>query len=282
MNTVSRGAPTDYTTTKPGRSLLDEARRATSDLCQRTEIWVRLAKDILAAASDSSLMLDPSCGPDDEPRHIRQSVVTMAGLRQEVRDRFGEWDNAISRAVQAIMDIQWTPLGIEHQPILHAITTLRVVFERPLVLVHDERPGDHLLRAGGPLFARKRDGSNLERHLPALKEAMETLARFSNMLGVLDESGVVAEPSSVKRFAVTQAADSRLSLWTVRKLSKRIGRGSTKIGEWRKAAEPKVPPRKKGQGFRDDELTLIADAARFAGDADAARAILATIGTLPE
>lgn len=282
MNTLTPGAPTDYSTTTPGRSLLDQARRATSDLCRRTVIWIRLSGDILAAASDSSMVIDPACGPSEEPRHIRQSVVTMAGLRQEVRERFAEWDDAIARAVQAIMDIQWTPLGIEHQPILHAITTLRVVFERPLILVHNEQPGDHLLRAGGPLFARKGDGSNLERHLPDLVDARDALARFSNMLGILDESGVVAEPSSVKRVSATQTVDSRSSPWTVSKLSKRIRRGSTKIGEWRKAADPKVPPRTRGQGFREDELKLIAEAARFAGDADAAKAILAAIGTLPE
>lgn len=163
-----------YDRTKPGRNPVDEARRATADLCRLAEIFARVAEDRARA--------------EDLVRDERDKKISE--LRAYIREVYGEWNPAIVRARRAIQAIR--PLaagwGIELGPAERMIDRLKGTFDEPLVLGQGEQPGDHLFRSAASLGFRRGVGSNL--NFSALSEAVAVVATLSNALRGVDEAGL--------------------------------------------------------------------------------------------
>ncbi len=163
-----------YDMTKPGRNPVDEAQRATADLCRLAEIFARVAEDRAQA--------------EDLVRDERDKEISK--LRAYIREVYGQWNPAIVRARRAIQAIR--PLaagwGIELGPAERMIDRLKGTFGEPLVLGQGEQPGDHLFRSAASLGFRRGVGSNL--NFSALSEAVAVVATLSNALRGVDEAGL--------------------------------------------------------------------------------------------
>ncbi len=168
--------PVDYDCTKPGLNRVDEARRATHDLCRLAESFGGIAQRRADAQHD----------PVAERNRI------MVELRDYARVVYGQWEPALVRVRRAIQAIRSAASGwgIELGPADDAINALRVAFDKPLVLTHGEQPGDHLFRPMNALGLGYPRDTGPRLNFDGLALAVGAVADLSNALRGIDEAGL--------------------------------------------------------------------------------------------
>lgn len=175
----------------------------------------------------------------------------------------------MGRARIAISKVTDQELGPQRVAAKMVMVELFRMFFPAIILMPHEKPGEQLLRSGGPLFWRK-DPAALQE---VLAEVLKPLEDFSDLM-------IMYDPSPVSMFA---RAIDRDSGWTVKLLCLEIKRGKTTLAKWREAAKPKVAGRRKNLTFSYEELLRLAEAAHVCGDStvsDQLREIVDTRKTL--
>lgn len=246
-----------YDMTKPGDNDYDEARRAAADLCRLAGMWCTIADEYAEAMRPAFIAMNDDDPPITDPAVIRKK---QAERRQEVlglvRDHWQAWEAAMGRVRLAISKIKDPELGPARVAAKMAMAELFRIFFPAIILSPNEKPGDQLLRAGGPLFWRK-DASALRSELDRV---LKPLADFSDLM-------IMYDPSPVSMFA---RAIDRDSGWTVQLLCKEIGRSKSVLSVWRRSAQPPVPGRVRAETFLFEELQRLTEAAEAHGDMDSA------------
>tara|TARA_R110000782_G_scaffold20675_2_gene55767 strand:+ start:10379 stop:11167 length:789 start_codon:yes stop_codon:yes gene_type:complete len=176
---------------EPGLNPIDEARRATADLCRLTRLWECVADSNVYALDEFDYVEDETKPEDSPERFVAVRNKRLAELLGEASSYLPAWEAAINRAVLAMHKVEWSALGLKHEPIVQAIIDLRRIFQKPMVDPADKSTSAaHLFRAGGPLYADRKAGSNFA--LLPIREILAVLADFSDTLGLLDGAGVKA------------------------------------------------------------------------------------------
>lgn len=252
-----------YDMTKPGDNDYDEARRAAADLCRLAGMWCTIADEYAEAARPLPFLNRGEDDPTAKDPALIQKRKKHAEMREEllrsVRSHWEAWGSAMGRARLAISRIKDPELGPARVAAKMAMAELFRIFFPAIILTPNEKPGDQLLRAGGPLFWRK-DASALRSELDRV---LKPLADFSDLM-------IMYDPSPVSMFA---RAIDRDSGWTVGRLCKHINRGKSTLAKWREASKPPVAGRQKGQPFSYEELSRLAEAARRCDDSTSADAL---------
>lgn len=263
MATTSQSSRTAYTTNLVGDNVYDEARRACADLCRLARLWVVIAEANAEAMDPTEFIpLDEEDEPLTSEKEVREARMKLqAEVRTSIREHWALWEQGMGRAKWAVSKVADPELGPQCVAAKRVLVELFRIFYPPLVLRTSEKPGDHLLRPGGPIFWSRQTGIKLIAQ--EMENILRPLADFSDLMIMYDPS-----PGSIFDRAIEECSG-----WTVSRLTKRIGRHPATFRRWRAAASPTVDPRKKNQGFTFEELYRIGVAASEGGDDESGEAL---------
>ncbi|RMH24447.1 MAG: hypothetical protein D6692_12935 [Planctomycetota bacterium] len=248
----------EYATNLPGANAYDEARRATADLCRLARLWVAIAE-----SNEEALNPTHQVEYDDEDGEelpVPRSAIHLdpnnrrEDFEKAVREHWQLWVQGVDRAKVAIGAVEDPELGPQRVAARLALMELIRIFFPPLFLLSHEQPGDHLMRPAGPMACRAGKQCNLRRH--RIEEILPPLADFSDLM-------ITYDPAAGMSSGETFDTDSG---WTVKQLCDHLCRSDSLLKDWRDAAEPKVPGRKKkGESFTFGEIGRLSLAAAKLG-----------------
>ncbi|MFK7882882.1 MAG: hypothetical protein AB8F26_01710 [Phycisphaerales bacterium] len=217
----------DYNTTLPGDNPYDEARRAASDLCRLTRMWVLIAEANEEALNPTFTMVyDDENGDELAVQRVSRMIspnTRREDLRREVRKHWPVWTTAVERLKTALLKVTDSEIDAAKLDARRGMMQLSRIFFAPIILVHDEKPGDQLLGAGGPMYCKAGGSSAI--HRQGVEKFIEPIADFSDLMATYDVHTTVcetadhvtsnhSEPDSGHGFqAMTEAPVLRLGKW---------------------------------------------------------------------
>lgn len=178
----------EYNTTLPGDNSYDEARRAASDLCRVTRMWVLIAEANEDALNPTFTMVyDDENGdelPIKQPSRLINPNTRREDLKREVRKHWPIWEAAVERMKTALLKVAVSEADEAKLGARRGMMQLTRIFFAPIILVHEEEPGDQLLGAGGPMYCKAGGSSAIHRH--GIERFIEPIADFSDLMATYD------------------------------------------------------------------------------------------------
>lgn len=181
-------ARSEYNTAMPGDNAWDEARRAASDLCRLTRMWVLIAEANEEALNPAFAKVYDDNGGDEalapRPSRLINPATRREDLRREVRAHWPIWSAGVERFKVALLKVVDSDIDAAKLAARRGMMELTRIFFAPIILVHDEQPGDQLLGAGGPMHCKVGGRSAIHRH--EIAKLLEPIADFSDLMATYD------------------------------------------------------------------------------------------------
>ncbi len=170
---------------KPGRVVLD--LDCTLRGKNKLDELYRALRDVLRIVGIFKMNADDWCERlqlfGDERNEKQEEILVFN------RQCWTDWDLAIARARDALLEAKLQQYGIEAEPVLGALGVLRSIFSPPIIISGHEELGDHLIiRGAAPLACNRKGESNFpdERVNDAFRPINQVLGTLN--LFVLDLS----------------------------------------------------------------------------------------------